>query len=204
MDSHSHRKLDVVSADILPLPSSVDQWVPGGEGSSFMCSRALATLTDPSSPHYNPEYAPWFKAFGESDAVHLASQAPYQAGLGGGCAMLAYPEMAYSWHRQMRPMLKEQLRRYHAKESPLPMGSFATHPSVAVCELRDNTLTRCTALTADLYQPLSWHPSSRSTPQKKSFYYPSDVSVVGPSFSSPPADHIACVAYDLPTVGSGR
>lgn len=209
--------IDVVLADTLPTPSSVYQWVPGGEGSSFMCSRALATLTDPTSPHYRPEFAPWFRAFGESNAVHLASQAPYQAGLGGGCAMLAYPEMAYSWHRQMAPLLMEQLRRYHAREPPLPMGRFAGHPSVAVCELRDNTFARCTALTVPLYErlppahhqdhqenqshPGSSHPTHASIPP---FRYPTDVSVVGPAFSAPSRNHMECVAYDMPTVGSGR
>jgi len=164
-----------------------------------MCSRALSTLANPLSPHYSPEFGPWFHNFATSDAVHRASQVPHQAGLQGGCAMLAYPEMAYSWHRSMAPMLKEQLRRYHAKEAPLPMGSFVGHPSVAVCELQDNQLSRCTALAAPLYEEINF-PS-------KPFRYPSDVSVVGPMYTAPSGGNrrkLECVEYDLPTVGSGR
>lgn len=183
----SHSGHHTPASSPVPTSTSVDEWVPGGEGAAYTCSASLSKLLDPSHPRYNAAFAPWIQSFANSSGVHLASQAPTQAGLAGGCAALAYPELAYTWHRQLRPMLKAQLDRLHGGKPPLPLGSFGqpAAKTVATCAIQDNTLSHCTATTGvPLYETLGC---------TQTFRYPTDVPVVDPV--------TGCVAYDLPRVG---
>lgn len=135
----------------------IDSWVPGSLRSYDECRRAVHTARKHMKHNGgHPGYNKWLKQFETGTNVYMTPAAPNQAGLGGGCICLADPDMAYTWHTQMAPLLKRQVDNYKHGKDPLPKGKLGGHNVMAVCENDtvggSGKLNKCRALTERLYE----------------------------------------------------
>lgn len=124
-------------------PEDTDAWVPGSLTDARACQAALQGCMSASK---DPRYRAWFHGFAYGDANALTSSCPFSGSLGGGCGALVRPETAYYWTTQLKPLLKEQIRRMHAKEEALPIGNFNGNPAYAVCSIDSGRYTHCRAI----------------------------------------------------------
>ena len=167
----------------------IDSWVPGSVDTALACQTAVnLAIRDGDRPEFNP----WLRRFGNGTSMPMISAAPNQIGLGGGCASLQDPTMAYAWKSQLAPLLKQQMKNYREGRHPIPLGRFGGHPVVGVCALQDNEINHCRALDVPLYDHLY-------TTHTKRYRFPTDV----PLFSS--GSSAACTtspSYNLPGIGN--
>lgn len=103
------------------LPEEVDAWVPGGVDAARMCSSALQGCMAES---HDPRYRHWFYKFAHGSAHGVTPTCPGTGFIGGGCQALIRPESSMLWTSQLKPLLKTQLKRFHAGMAPLPIGDY--------------------------------------------------------------------------------